>query len=185
MVERGRSAPLDRLIRPFGPKQRPVNQVLYPMSASILVEGPSLGMGKVCADIFSDLPDWFGIEEANKNYAEKAESLPTFIANDGEEAVGFMSLMLHSPQSAELYVLGVLRNYHRQGIGKKLLAASESYLRDQGIKYVQVKTLAAIADDPNYEKTRAFYEGQGYVTLEVFPELWDPHNPCLQMIKGI
>jgi hypothetical protein len=38
---------------------------------------------------------------------------------------------------------------------------------------VQVKTLAVLAYDSNYEKTRALYEGDGYVTLEVFPELWD------------
>ena len=96
-----------------------------------------------------------------------------------------MSLLQHSPQSAELYVLGVRPHLHRHGVGKQLLEASERYLREQGIRYVQVKTLAALADDKNYEKTRAFYEGQGYVTLEVFPDLWDPGNPCLQMIKGL
>lgn len=150
-----------------------------------MIEGPSLGKGQVCADILSDVPEWFGIETANRNYAEKAEKLPTFTARIADKTVGFMSLMLHSEHSAELYVLAVLKDYHRKGIGKLLLEACENYLRDRGIRYVQVKTLAAIADDPNYEKTRAFYEGQGYVTLEVFPELWDPHNPCLQMIKGI
>jgi len=155
------------------------------MSESVVVEGPLFGMGHVCEKILSDLPDWFGIEDANKDYAKKSETLPTFIAKIESETVGFMSLLIHSPQSAELYVLGVLRKYHRQGIGKKLLLASESYLKEQGVKFVQVKTLAALAEDPNYEKTRVFYEGEGYVTLEVFPELWDPKNPCLQMIKDI
>jgi ribosomal protein S18 acetylase RimI-like enzyme len=155
------------------------------MSDSIVIEGPLLGMGYVCTEILSDLPDWFGIEEANKNYTEKVEILPTFVAKIDSKVVGFMSLLLHSSQSAELYVLGVLQDHHRQGIGKKLLRACESHLREQGVQYVQVKTLAALAKDPNYEKTREFYEGQDYVTLEVFPELWDPHNPCLQLIKGL
>jgi GNAT superfamily N-acetyltransferase len=155
------------------------------MSDSIIIEGPLLGMGSVCNKILSDLPDWFGIEEANRNYVEKAEKLPTFVAIVESEPVGFMSLLLHSPQSAELYVLGVLGEYHRKGIGRKLLHASEEYLKEQGIEFVQVKTLAALADDSSYEKTRKFYEAEGYVTLEVFPELWDPHNPCLQMIKSI
>ena len=155
------------------------------MTSTVTIEGPNLGMGKVCADILAGLPDWFGIEEANRNYAEKAETLPTFIAKSGDKIVGFMSLMIHSKESAEIYVLGVRSAYHRNGIGKQLLAASEQYLKKNGIRFVQVKTLAAVANDPNYAKTRAFYEGQGYVTLEVFPELWDPHNPCLQMIKAI
>lgn len=153
------------------------------MSMEVKIEGPFLGKGKDCAEILADLPMWFGIEEANKNYAEKAEALPTFIASIGGRVVGFMSLLVHSPQSAELYVLGVLREYHRKGIGKMMLDASEAHLKQQGISFVQVKTLAAAAGDPNYEKTRSFYADQGYVTLEVFPELWDPHNPALQMIK--
>ena len=155
------------------------------MSESIVIEGPFLGMGGVCEQVLSDLPEWFGIEEANRNYIEKSATLPTFVAKRGGEPIGFMSLLIHSPQSAELYVLGVMRDFHRHGIGRQLIEASESFLKDQGIKFVQVKTLAGIAEDPNYEKTRRFYEAQGYVALEVFPELWGPHNPCLQMIKGI
>ena len=155
------------------------------MNDEIVVEGPSLGMGYVCEKVLRDLPAWFGIEEANKNYTDKAEKLPTFVAMSNSEPVGFMSLQIHSPESAELYVLGVMRNLHRQGIGKRLLRASEEYLKNQGIKFIQIKTLATIADDANYRKTRMFYEAEGYVTLEVFPDLWDPHNPCLQMIKGI
>ena len=149
------------------------------------IEGPSLGMGSVCTEILSDLPEWFGIEEANKAYAEQAEVLPTFVAKREGKTVGFMSLKIHGEESAELYVLGVLKALHRKGVGKQLLDASESYLREQGIQFVQVKTLAEAAGDPNYEKTRHFYHANGYVRLEVFPELWYPHNPALQMIKRL
>lgn len=152
---------------------------------NVEIDGPLPGMGKVCEKVLADLPEWFGIEEANKAYVEKSDKLPTFVARVGSEPIGFMSLLQHSPESAELYVLGVMRAYHRSGIGRRLLEASEAYLKDQGTRFVQVKTLAALADDPGYAKTRKFYEASGYVTLEVFPELWDPHNPCLQMIKCI
>ncbi len=155
------------------------------MSESVTVEGPFRGMGDVCGKVLADLPDWFGIEEANRNYVEKSQSLPTFVARQGENPIGFMSLLIHGPQSAELYVLGVMRDFHRRGIGRRLLRASESFLKEQGVRFVQVKTLAAIADDPGYANTRQFYEAEGYVTLEVFPELWDPGNPCLQMIKSL
>lgn len=152
---------------------------------NVEIDGPQLGMGHVCKDVLADIPEWFGIEEANRAYAEQTDILPTFVAGLEGEAIGFMALKLHSEKSAELYVLGVLKRFHRQGIGQKLLAASEAYLKQQGVKYIQVKTLAESAGDPNYEKTRKFYTANGYVTLEVFPELWDPHNPALQMIKVI
>ena len=44
------------------------------------IEGPLLKMGSVCAEVLADIPEWFGIEDANRNYAETAERLPTFIA---------------------------------------------------------------------------------------------------------
>lgn len=39
--------------------------------------------------------------------------------------------------------------------------------------------------DPGYVKTRAFYQARGFVSLEVFPTLWGPANPALQMIKSL
>lgn len=60
----------------------------------------------------------------------------------------------------------------------------EALQDEQGVRFVQVKTLAPGSNDPSYAKTRKFYESAGYVALEEFPELWDLHNPCLQMIKA-
>lgn len=34
-----------------------------------------------------------------------------------------------------------------------------------------------------YGETRRFYAALGYQPLEVFPALWAPHLPVLQMIK--
>lgn len=50
---------------------------------------------------------------------------------------------------------------------------------------LQVKTLAASHPSHEYALTRLFYERIGYVSLEVFPELWAPHLPVLQMVKFI
>jgi coenzyme F420-0:L-glutamate ligase/coenzyme F420-1:gamma-L-glutamate ligase len=48
-----------------------------------------------------------------------------------------------------------------------------------------VKTLAPTRPDENYARTRAFYEAMGFTPLEVFPELWDPRNPALQLVKRV
>lgn len=77
------------------------------MSRSIEVEGPLLGQSAVCAPILEGLPEWFGIAEANAQYVRDIEVLPTFIARDGDEVVGFLTVKRHYPESAEVLVMGV------------------------------------------------------------------------------
>ena len=149
------------------------------------IEGPLLGQGAVCEMILRALPEWFGIEEATAQYVRDVDDLPTFVAFEGGRAVGFMTVKQHFPQSAELYVLGVLPEMHQRGVGRALLSAVEAYLREQGVEYVQVKTLSASHPDPGYAKTRAFYEAMGFKPLEEFPTLWGEANPCLLMVKTL
>jgi coenzyme F420-0:L-glutamate ligase/coenzyme F420-1:gamma-L-glutamate ligase len=82
-------------------------------------------------------------------------------------------------------VLGVRRDAHRQGIGRLLVRAAEAWCAANGVDYLQVKTLAHTKDDANYARTRAFYEAVGFTPLEIFPELWDPRNPALQLVKRV
>jgi GNAT superfamily N-acetyltransferase len=85
--------------------------------------------------------------------------MPTFLAHDREvDPIGFMSIKRHSAQAAELYVLGVRAEHHRQGIGRVLLDAVEQWLEAQGVCFLQVKTLSASACSAEYDRTRRFYE---------------------------
>ena len=100
-------------------------------------------------------------------------------------AVGFLTLKRHSPYAAEIYVMGVRPEAHRLGIGRALLQQAEAYLQEQGVEYLQVKTLSATHPDPGYTKTRSYYQAMGFRPLEEFPTLWDEANPCLMMIKCV
>jgi ribosomal protein S18 acetylase RimI-like enzyme len=151
----------------------------------VIIEGPKLNQSLVCESILCALPDWFGIEEANQHYLHEIEKLPTFLAKRGSAVVGFLSLKIHFPQSAEIYVMGVLPEFHRQGIGKMMLLAAEEYLRQQEVEYLQVKTLNDTHPDPNYARTRKFYLSTGFCPVEVLPLLWDQANPCLLLIKRL
>jgi GNAT superfamily N-acetyltransferase len=135
---------------------------------------------RLCEGVLRDLPEWFGIEEATAAYVRDAAELPTFAV--GQDA--FISLKLHDPRAAEVYVMGVRRARHREGLGTALLAAAEGYLREQGVEYLQVKTLGPSHPDPGYERTRRFYESRGFVPLEEIHGLWG-QNPCLLLVKRL
>jgi len=141
--------------------------------------------GSICLKILDALPQWFGIPEANDDYVAFADSSPSVVASvDGEE-VGLLTLHLHSPYAAEIHLIAVLPQHHRQGIGREMLKHAEHRLAQQGVEFLQVKTLSEKRPDPNYDKTRLFYLSQGFRPLEEFPALWDPANPALQLIKSL
>jgi ribosomal protein S18 acetylase RimI-like enzyme len=142
--------------------------------------------GRVCRDILTDLPEWFGIPESLEQYVRDVEHLLMFgLLSDAGQVVGFLSLKMHTPSAAEAYVLGVLRNWHRKGIGRRLFEHAEQVLRKQGITYLTVKTVASTRQNEAYAMTRRFYEAIGFLPLEVFPTLWGEGNPCLLMVKGL
>ena len=150
-----------------------------------MLRGPELGTSSLCEPILRSLPGWFGIEEATRHYIERIEDLPTFLATVGTEVAGFLTLELHGEYAAEVYVMGVRPEMHRQGIGRALLAGAEGYLAGEGVEFLQVKTLSPAHPDPGYAQTRAFYLAMGFRPLEEFPDLWGAGNPCLQMVKWL
>ncbi len=48
--------------------------------------------------------------------------------------------------------------------------------------YLQVKTVAE-GSNKDYDRTNVFYRSLGFKKLEIFPQLWDPQNPCQILIK--
>lgn len=143
------------------------------------------GVATLCDPILRSVPEWFGIESANQHYLKYVDEHPVFVAYDDGQARGFLALEQHFPLSAEIHVMIVHRDYHRQGIGRKLIDATEAQLRSEGVRFLQVKTLADSHPDKGYRLTRAFYRSAGFVPLEVFPELWGKENPALQLIKAL
>lgn len=111
--------------------------------------------------------------------------MPTFLALDSEKPIGFLTVERYGVHSAEMLVMGVYKEYHRQGIGRRLVKTAEEYLLALGVEYIQVKTLSDSHPDLNYTKTREFYYALGFRKLEEFPTLWGAASPCLQLIKKL
>jgi GNAT superfamily N-acetyltransferase len=133
------------------------------------------------------LPQWFGIEESTQEYIEGVAdpARPFFAVYDNDQVAGFASLTLHNEHTAEIYVMGVAPSHHRQGIGRTLIAACENFCRETARTLLTVKTLAPTHPDPHYAFTRKFYEGMGFLPVEIFPTLWGEGCPCLLMVKGV
>jgi GNAT superfamily N-acetyltransferase len=125
------------------------------------------------------MPDW------NARYLAGLAELPAFVALRGGELVGFASLRVHFARSAEVEVLAVRPDLHRQGIGRALLAHCEAWLRERGVVLLHVKTLAPSDPDPFYSRTRAFYHALGFEPLFESRAIWGPQNPALVSVKRI
>ncbi len=143
------------------------------------------GGGATCAELLATVPHWFGIAEANEEYRRVADRCPTVVAMDDGRAVGFLTVVRHSRHAAELHVMAVRPEQHRNGIGRMLVAAAQDRLRSEGVEYLQVKTLSASADDKLYLGTLAFYTGLDFRVLEEMPSLWDADNPAVLLIKRL
>jgi ribosomal protein S18 acetylase RimI-like enzyme len=101
------------------------------------------------------------------------------------QSAGFVSLKRHTEFASEVYLLGVKRQFHRQGIGRCIIGAAVNFAARQGASFLTVKTLGPSNPDPNYAATRRFYRAVGFVPIEVFPTLWNANNPCLLMMRQL
>jgi len=75
--------------------------------------------------IVRELPGWFGIPALIDRDVDDLSTLSTRLALDDDRAIGCLATSRHMPVASELYVLGLLPHYHRQGIGRQLLARAE------------------------------------------------------------
>ena len=132
---------------------------------------------KIASHILNALPDWFGLPDSTASYITNSKTMPFWAYYQEETAVGFISLKETAAYTAEIYVMGVLKEYHHCGVGRALWEAFLSYAKDQRYEFVQVKTVQK-GHYKEYDQTNAFYEAMGFRELECLPTLWDVNNPC-------
>ena len=138
----------------------------------------------IARTILESLPDWFGIPESTEEYIADSKGRPFFCAYADDVPVGFLYLKETGRHTVELAVMGVLKEYHRQGVGRKLFAEAKNEAKQLGYSFIQVKTVQMGRYDI-YDDTNRFYLSLGFKELEVFPTLWDECNPCQIYIMAI
>jgi len=140
---------------------------------------------RICRAILGDLPLWFGLLDSNEEYARSVRDLSFIAAMNGEEVVGFASTRRNSPFTMEIYVMGLKAEWHRRGIGTRLVEKLAKDARQEGFRFLEVKTLDESRENEQYRLTRLFYRKVGFLPLDVLPEFWGRNNPCLVMVKPL
>jgi GNAT superfamily N-acetyltransferase len=135
----------------------------------------------LCRSVLGALPQWFGIEEAVRDYVRDVAGLPMLAVGTD----GFLALRLHTEAAAEIHVMGVVPERQGEGIGTALVEAAEELLRGGGVEFLQVKTLGPSHPSEHYAATRRFYAARGFRPLEELTAIWGEANPCLIMVKHL
>ncbi|MCR5488318.1 MAG: GNAT family N-acetyltransferase [Lachnospiraceae bacterium] len=132
---------------------------------------------RIAREILEALTDWFEVEESREQYIADSAGQPFWASADEGTHEGFLCLKETGKETVELAVMGVRRECHRKGIGRRLFAAARDYAARNGYEFIQVKTVRSgvYAD---YDITNAFYKSLGFKELEVLPDYWDEANPC-------
>lgn len=100
-----------------------------------------------------------------------------FAAYDDEKCTGFLALKETGKHTVELAVTGVLKEYHRKGIGRQLFELAKQTAKEKGYLFLQVKTVKEGVWE-SYDKTNKFYISLGFKEFEVIEKIWDELNPC-------
>ena len=132
---------------------------------------------RIARFILEALPDWFGIPESREAYIRECGHQLFFAAYDEDLPIGFICVKETGKDTAELSVMGVLKEYHRKGAGRELFSMAKEAAAEKGYSFLQVKTVKMGVYE-NYDDTNRFYLALGFKEFELMPSLWDRNNPC-------
>ena len=131
----------------------------------------------IARSILENLHDWFEMAESREQYIRECSDWMFFAIKENGHYVGFLCLKETGRQTVELAVMGVLRAYHRKGLGKALFHEAKKAAAKEGYSFMQVKTVKmGVYED--YDITNRFYLSLGFAEFEVIEELWGKENPC-------
>ena len=112
-------------------------------------------------EVARTLPDWFDDDARNRAIPIDIRHQPSFVATDEDRIVGFVTIFVNEGR-LNIGWIGVHVDWHRQGIGTRLVKKAEELARELGCSEVATMTLGDSVDYPPYESTRQFYFKCGF-----------------------
>lgn len=131
----------------------------------------------IARKVLEALTEWFEVEESREGYIKDCAYWTFLAAKEDDNIMGFLCLKETGDATVELAVMGVMKEYHRNGAGRELVEKAKEVASAKGYEFMQVKTVKmGVYED--YDRTNLFYISCGFKELEVFPLYWDEANPC-------
>lgn len=127
--------------------------------------------------VLEDLTEWFEVAENREKFISESAGQIFLAAKDGGEDAGFLCLTETGKDTVELAVMGVLKEFHRRGLGRELVDAAKRIAREKGYSFMQVKTVQ-MGMYEDYDRTNRFYLACGFKEFELMKDFWDEKNPC-------
>ncbi len=131
----------------------------------------------IARKVLEALTEWFEVEESREGYIRDCVNWTFLAAKEDDKIQGFLCLKKTGNATVELAVMGVMKDFHRNGIGRQLVEKAKEVAKAQGFEFMQVKTVK-MGMYEDYDRTNLFYISCGFKEFEVFPLLWDEANPC-------
>ena len=79
----------------------------------------------------------------------------------------------------DMYWIAVDSNVHRNGVGRRLLIAAEEAVRQAGARML----IAETSGSPDYEPTRKFYLGTGYILEATIRDFYSEGDDLAIFVK--
>jgi GNAT superfamily N-acetyltransferase len=136
------------VIRPFRPRDAEACFRIR-SEAFILEFSNELGSEAVAAAINAYMPT---------DYVTMAKDMAFFVAEIDKEPMGFCAVRVRDAAAAELFLIYVKRSHLRRGIGTRMIAFVESWLREY---HPDLGSVTADTVIPDYNQ--GFYEKAGYI----------------------
>ena len=131
----------------------------------------------IARNILESLREWFEVDESREGYIKDSADWIFLADKEDGRYTGFICLKETGKETVELAVMGVLKDYHRQGIGRALFEEAKKTAQEAGYSFMQVKTVQ-MGMYEDYDITNRFYQACGFKEFEVIKELWGEDNPC-------
>ena len=90
----------------------------------------------IARNILEALNEWFEVEESREQYIAESADMTFLAAEEDGAYVGFLCLKETGNATVELAVMGVLKEYHRRGIGRALFDEAVKTAKAEGYSFM-------------------------------------------------
>ena len=153
---------------------------------SIVIRRAIESDAELCVRVLAQLPTYFA-EPTHPEVRDAIGRVPSWVALDGIELVGFLIAPRRFARGAEITFAAVASKSQGKGIGSKLVQHALAHHQAEEASVVLVKTLDESSGYEPYIATRTFWEGHGFLQVDRIDPLpgWEAGNPSALYVRAI